>query len=88
MSIRQATGAGVPAQEIPPIDVFDEGFQRDPYPSLARARRAGPIARDTFGNLIVLHIEDYEAVSTDPRFRSYGDSLPIMLGATAGPTYD
>jgi hypothetical protein len=42
MSIRQATGAaGVPAQEIPPIDVFDEGFQRDPYPALARARRAG-----------------------------------------------
>jgi cytochrome P450 len=88
MSIRRAAGAGVPAQEVPPIDVFDEGFQRDPYPAFARARSVGPIARDTFGNLVVLHIEDYEAVSTDPRFRSYGDSLPIMLGATSGPTYD
>lgn len=80
--------AEVSWQDIPPIGVFDEGFQRDPYPALAQARRAGPIARDAFGNLIVLHIDEFEAVATDPRFRAYGDSLAVMLGVTSGPTYD
>jgi len=72
----------------PVIDVFDETFQRDPYPVFAAARRHGRIAHDTFGSIILLHIKDFEDVAADKRFGAFGDRLPRMLGASDGPTYD
>ncbi len=62
--------AEVPPRDVPPIDVFDEGFQRDPYPRLAHARRAGPNARDTSGNLVVLP------------HGAFGHGMHLCLGAT------
>jgi cytochrome P450 len=70
------------------IDVFDEAFQRDPYPVFRAARQRGRTARDTFGSIILLHIKDFEYIAADKRFGAFGDRLPRMLGATSGPTYD
>lgn len=38
--------------------------------------------------MILLQIEDFEAVATDDRFAALGDRLAGMLGLDAGPAYD
>ena len=70
------------------IDIFDDAFQRDPYDTIRRAREKARVARDPFGSMIPLRIEDFEAVATDGRFSAFGDQLAQMLGLEPGPAYD
>lgn len=78
----------MPTSEACVIDVFDPSFQRNPYDIVRRARETGRVARDTFGSMILLAIDDYEVVATDGRFGALGDRLAVMLGLNSGPTYD
>ncbi len=70
------------------IDIFDDAFQRAPYDTIRRAREQARVARDPFGSMILLRIEDFEAVATDGRFSAFGDQLAQMLGLEPGPAYD
>ena len=67
------------------IDIFADSFQRDPYDTIRQAREKAPVARDPFGSLILLRIEDFETVATDGRFSAFGDRLAQMLGLAPGP---
>ena len=70
------------------IDIFADSFRRDPYDTIRQAREKAPVARDPFGSLILLRIEDFETVATDGRFSAFGDRLAQMLGLAPGPAFD
>jgi hypothetical protein len=70
------------------IDVFDPEFQRDPHSAFRAARQRGRIVHDAFGHVILLNIDDFEAVGLDERFRGFQGQFQEMFGISDGPAYE
>ncbi|MCA9668730.1 MAG: cytochrome P450 [Myxococcales bacterium] len=60
-----------------PLDLRDPAYRIDPYPTLARAREAEPVHRDSWGIWYVLRHADVVAVQKDARL---GRDLRKWLG--------
>ncbi len=66
-----------------PLDLLSADFRKDPYPTLARARREEPVHQDHLGIWYVLRHADCAALMKDPCLGR--DLRKWPQAGTAGP---
>jgi cytochrome P450 len=73
---------------FPLVDLSQPDLWQDPAAALAPAREAGPIARTSRGEAVILRYAETERLLSDPRMRTVGARLLEGIGVLDGPLAD
>ena len=79
------TDAQSSPESLPLVDLGEADLWQDPATALAPIREAGPIARTSRGERVVLRYADTERLLSDPRMRTVGGRLLEGIGIDSGP---